>query len=81
MATKETSFQGLPAALQAELEKIAAAQDRPVTEVLVEAVDRYVKSKQWQALIRYGSAKAKERGLTDDDVDRLVAESRQEHGR
>jgi predicted transcriptional regulator len=76
MATKETAIPGLPAQLQAELEKIAAAQDRPVGEVLTEAVDRYVKDRQWASLKSYGRAKAREQGLTEDDVDRAIAETR-----
>lgn len=79
MATKE--IPGLPPQLQAELEKIAAAQERPVGEVLAEAVDRYVKDRQWAGLKTYGRAKAKERGIKEEDVPRLVGESRKELGR
>jgi hypothetical protein len=79
MATKE--IPSLPPQLQAELEKIAAAQERPVAEVLAEAVDRYVKDRQWTSLKTYGRAKAKERGISEADVDGLVAESRKELGR
>jgi hypothetical protein len=64
-----------------ELEKLARAQERTVDEVLGEAVDRYIKYKQWSALKVYGRAKSKELGLTERDVPRLIAESRQEHGR
>jgi len=65
----------------AELEKLARAQERTVNEVVSEAVDRYIKDKQWSALKQYGRAKAREMGLTEDDVPRLVAESRAEHTR
>ena len=36
----------------AELEKLAHAQERTVNEVLSEAVDKYIKEKQWQGLKR-----------------------------
>ena len=65
----------------AELEKLARAQERTLDEVLGEAVDRYIKDKQWSALKVYGRAKSRELGLTERDVPRLIAESRQEHGR
>jgi len=59
----------------------ARAQERTLDEVLGEAVDRYIKDKQWSALKVYGRAKSRELGLTERDVPRLIAESRQEHGR
>jgi len=49
----------------AELEKLARAQERSVDEVLSEAVDRYIRDQQWEAVKRYGAAKSRERGLTE----------------
>jgi hypothetical protein len=63
------------------LEKLARAQERSVGEVLSEAVGRYIKDQQWAALKRYGRAKSKEMGLKEEDVPRLIAESRAERGR
>ena len=65
----------------AELEKLARGQGRTVNEVVSEAVDRYIKDKQWSTLKQYGRAKSRELGLTEADVPRLIAESRQEHAR
>jgi predicted transcriptional regulator len=65
----------------AELEKLARAQERSVDEVLSEAVDRYIRDEQWEAVKRYGVAKTRERGLTEADVPRLIAESRAERRR
>lgn len=64
-----------------ELEKLARAQERSLDEVLSEAVDRYIRDKQWEAVKRYGVAKSRERGLAEGDVARLIAESRAERGR
>ena len=69
----------LPDDLRAEIEKVARAQDRTVNEVLAEAVDRYIKDKQWQGLKSYGRQKARELGIKEGDVPRLIAESRREH--
>jgi len=79
MAT--SNIPGISDSQLTELEKLARAQERTVDEILGEAVDRYIKDKQWSALKVYGRAKSKERGLTERDVPRLIAESRQEHGR
>jgi predicted transcriptional regulator len=62
--------------LVAEIEKVARAQNRTVEEVLDEAIDRYIKDRQWASVKSYGRAKAKERGLTEADVDTAIAEVR-----
>ena len=79
MATGQTESLSLPDVLQAEIEKVARAQERTVNEVLAEAVDRYIREKQWQSLKSYGRQRARERGIKDADVLRLIAESRREH--
>ena len=81
MASGESHIPSLPDGLMAEIERIARAQARSVDEVLAEAVDRYVKDQQWEAVKRYGRAQSSERGLTDNDVPRLIAEFRNERGR
>jgi predicted transcriptional regulator len=80
MATGQTQNLNLPDGLQAEIEKVARAQERTVNEVLAEAVDRYIREKQWQSLKSYGRQKARDRGIKESDVTRLIAESRREHG-
>jgi hypothetical protein len=49
MATGQTENLSLPDGLQAEIEKVARAQERTVNEVLAEDVDRNIREKQWQA--------------------------------
>ena len=79
MATGHTENLSLPDGLQTEIEKVARAQARTVNEVLAEAVDRYIREKQWQGLKSYGRQKARERGIKAGDVPRLIAESRREN--
>jgi predicted transcriptional regulator len=79
MGTGQTENLSLPDGLQTEIEKVARAQERTVNEVLAEAVDRYIREDQWQSLKSYGRQKARERGIKQNDVLRLIAESRREH--
>ena len=76
MAPREIKNLSLPERLRIEIEKVAKAQARSVNDVLAEAVDRYIKDKQWASLQQYGREKARERGIGEDAVDRLIAESR-----
>jgi hypothetical protein len=76
MAPRKIKNLSLPERLRIEIEKVAKAQGRPVNDILAEAVDCYVKDKQWASLKRYGREKEREARLGEEDVDRLVAESR-----
>ena len=81
MAIVQALTLSLPDSLRAEIEKVARAQDRTVNEVLAEAVDRYIKDKQWQSLKSYGRQRACEQGIKAGDVPRLIGESRRERER
>ena len=80
MATGETPIPSIPPALMAEVEKIARAQERTVSQVVAEAVDRYLKDERWLRLKAYGREQAHALGLTEADVARLISESRRERG-
>jgi hypothetical protein len=80
MAPREIKNLSLPERFRIEIEKVAKAQERSVNDALAEAVsyyvDRYVKDEQWASLKLYGREKAREGGLSEAEVDRLIAESR-----
>jgi metal-responsive CopG/Arc/MetJ family transcriptional regulator len=77
MATSDI-ITGLPEDLQLELEKTARAQGRPVGEVLSEAVSAYLNERSWQNLIESGRNRTRDLGITEEDVPRLIAETRSE---
>jgi CopG family transcriptional regulator / antitoxin EndoAI len=61
-----------------EAEKIAKEENRSRSELFREAIRRYIEDKKWERIYRYGKMKAKEQGLTEADVQRLVDEYRSE---
>jgi hypothetical protein len=71
----------IPTALQAELQAAADEEQRPVLEVLRDAVESYLKEQRWRRTLAYGADRAKALGLTETDVPRLIAEYRQEKRR
>ena len=77
MAQQKTNAE-ISEPLLAEIEKIAQTQGRPVNGVLDEAVSRYLREKRWASLKSYGREKARERGLTDEDVQPLIEASRRD---
>jgi metal-responsive CopG/Arc/MetJ family transcriptional regulator len=76
--TGENNSFSLPPALLAEVEAFADREHRPVADVLQDAVERYVREKRWQTLHDKANARAKALGLTEEDVPRLIAETRKE---
>ena len=71
----------LPEGLRSEIEKSASAQGRSVSEVVAEALDRYLKDQQWSRMKTNIRQRARDNGWTEDDVDRAIAESRAEISR
>ena len=80
MAAGETQIPAIPVSLMAEVERVARAQERTVSQVLADAIDRYVKEEQWQSLKADGRERARAAGLTEADAQRLVEGSRREIG-
>jgi hypothetical protein len=69
----------LPTKLAAEVQAVANEEHRPPAELVCEAIERYLKDRRWRRLVSYGQARARELGLTEADLPRLIAEARQEH--
>jgi len=82
-ARPDTETLTLPSALVAEVKAAADEERRAPAEIVREAIERYLKDRRWRRLIAYGQARARELGLTEADLPRLIAEARQErlHGR
>lgn len=79
MATGETPIPDLPIPLMAEIERVAREQGRSVSQVLADAVSRYLRDERWQRLKDYGRERSLAMGLTETDVPRLIEEARREH--
>ena len=68
----------LPDPLLAEIKSAAQAEHRSVDEVLADAVKRYLEDRSWTSLLSRGQEHAKDLGIEEADVDRLIAEYRTE---
>jgi hypothetical protein len=83
MAAAEAQLPAItvPAALLAEVKELARVQEKSVDQVLLDAVNSYVaRAERWERIHAYGKAQAQKLGYTEADVERLIAEVRQEHG-
>ncbi len=68
----------LPPAFAADVQETANQEHRPALDVLRDAFERYKEEQEWTRIFAYGEEQAKAPGLTEDDIPRLIAESRQE---
>ena len=73
----------LPQETYVQVEELADRMEVSRSEVLREALKRYVASeRRWQQIRKWGEETAKRMGIEDeDDVDRIIHEFRQEKSR
>ncbi len=70
----------LPPEMASEAARLARRENRTMSELMREAFRRYKRQREWDEANAYGRAKAKELGITEADVVRLIQESRVEEG-
>ncbi|MBV8136122.1 MAG: ribbon-helix-helix protein, CopG family [Deltaproteobacteria bacterium] len=75
--TKVTSL-SLPPKLLRQAEILARREGRTKSELLREALRRYVADSRWREVQEFGRAQARKLGIEESEVERLVAEYRTE---
>ena len=76
--TTRTITFSLPPDMADRVEEIMKQEGRTRSELLREALRRYMLAREWRGLARFGQRRAEELGITPDDVERLIDESRSE---
>ena len=75
--TKTITF-SLPPEMADTVEEIMRQEGRTKSELLREAVRRYIEEREWRQLVRYGEKSAREHGIGPQDVEHLVEDYRAE---
>ena len=78
MRTTKTLSITLPPEMLAAATEMARREHRTMSELVREALREYERKNWWAEANAYGQAKARERGLTQSDVEHKVAEVRRE---
>jgi CopG family transcriptional regulator/antitoxin EndoAI len=68
----------LPPEIATKVEQLMKEEGRTEDELLREALRRYVEEQEWKKIYRYGETKAKEKGITEDQVEDIVDAYRKE---
>jgi CopG family transcriptional regulator/antitoxin EndoAI len=80
LRTTKTWSISLPPKLVKEAERAAKEENRTKSELIREALSRYLEERRFRKLQAYGAKRAKELGIvSEDDVNQLVREYRNEH--
>jgi metal-responsive CopG/Arc/MetJ family transcriptional regulator len=64
-----------------ELEEVMREEKRGKSELVREALRRYMEDVRWRKIYRYGELKAQETGISEADVVDIVHERRREKER
>jgi len=70
--TTKTVTLSLPPEMADKIEELMKKEGRTRSELLREALRQYVEDREWQEILRYGRMKAKEKGITEDQVEDIV---------
>jgi predicted DNA-binding protein len=81
MRSTRTLSVTLPPEMLKRAQSIAKRESRTMSELVREALRHYDRWAWWDEVNAYGRERAKERGLREGDVDRLVHESRRGPGK
>jgi len=68
----------VPESLSEQVERAARTENRTPDAFIQEAIEKHLLLKRHRALQEYGRANAHETGITEADLPRLIAESREE---
>ena len=75
--TKTITF-SLPPEMASKVEEVMREEGRTKSELLREALRRYIEEREWKQILRYGERRARAQGIAPDDVESLVDEHRAE---
>ena len=76
-STKTITF-SLPPDMADRVDQVMKQQGRSRSELLRDALVRYIEECEWRDLLEYGERAAREQGLSPEDVGPLVEEYRTE---
>jgi metal-responsive CopG/Arc/MetJ family transcriptional regulator len=69
----------VPDSLLVEIERVAHAENKSADEVVTAAILRYLEERNWQNFVATNERRARSRGISEDDVERLISEVRGEN--
>lgn len=70
--TTKTISLSVPPEMAKKIQELMRKEGRTRSELIREALRQYVENQEWKEISRYGRMKAKEKGITEDQVEDIV---------
>ena len=62
----------LPPEMVDKIEELMKEEGRTRSELLRETLRRYAEEQEWKKIYRYGEMKAREKGITEDQIEDII---------
>ncbi len=70
--TTKTISLSIPPGMAKKIQELMKEEDRTRSELIREALRRYVEEQEWKKIYRYGEIKAREKRITEDQVESII---------
>ena len=70
--TTKTISLSLPPKMAEKIKELMKKEGRTRSELIREALRRYVDEQEWKEIYRYGEMKAREKGITEEQVEDII---------
>lgn len=70
--TTKTISLSIPPEMAKKIQELMKEEDRTRSELIREALRRYMEEQEWKKIYRYGEIKAREKGITEDQVESII---------
>jgi CopG family transcriptional regulator/antitoxin EndoAI len=70
--TTKTVTISIPPEMDAQIEALMREEGRSRSELLREALRRYVRDREWRELLRYGQRKAGEAAIAQEEIEDII---------
>ena len=72
MRTTEITSLSLPPEMSKKVTKLMKQESRTRSELIREALRRYIEEREWEQILRYGRIRAMQNQITEDQVEAIV---------
>lgn len=72
MRTTETLSLSLPPEMSKKVTKLMKQESRTRSELMREALRRYIEEREWEQILRYGKIKARQNEITEGQIEDVV---------
>ena len=70
--TTKTITISIPPEMEAQIQELMRLEGRTRSELLREALRRYMRDREWRDLLRYGQGRAQEMGISEEEIEDII---------